>query len=63
MHEGEGRRVISARNSVPELDAWACSGVRESYDDQAIPESGGILGIDATRDQTEMWSIPGICSN
>jgi hypothetical protein len=33
----------NSRNSVPELDAYACSGVRESYDDHAIPESDGIV--------------------
>ncbi len=44
----------NSRNSVPELDACACSGVRESYDDHAIPESGGIPGIDVTRNRTEL---------
>ncbi len=43
-----------SRNSVPELDAGACSGVKESYDNHAIPELDGIRGIDATRNRMEL---------
>ncbi len=46
------------RNSIPELDASACSGVTESSDDYAIPESDGILAVDATGQRHYVRGVP-----
>jgi len=57
MHEGEGRRVIPVRNSGIGTHSMNSGIGRNSREFRAIPrnsEIGGIPGIDATRNRTEL---------